>query len=116
MNIRTVTGRGLALAALTAGVVPLGAAPASASPDCSLNKVIYYSLPSIEAYASVHCVSTGQETPAAVQIQRWDAATGTWVTVASGTGAVDYLCVGTAVNTYRTGATTRDKSVTAPCG
>lgn len=41
---------------------------------------------------------------------------GTWVTLASGTGSAAYACVGTTTRTYRTGATVKDRSVTAACG
>ncbi|GAA1623668.1 hypothetical protein ACFQY4_14830 [Catellatospora bangladeshensis] len=116
MRVRNALGRGLGLVALAAGtVVGVTASPAAAAPDCIVIKDISYYSGVIYAEADWFCYSTGQSTPWPVAIQRQDAS-GTWVTLASGTGSAAYACVGTTTRTYRTGSTVKDRSVTAPCG
>lgn len=116
MSIRSTVARSLALIALSAGaLVAVGGAPAAAAPDCIVIKSIYHDSTYIYAEADRYCYSTGESTLWPVDIQRQNAA-GTWVTLASGMGSAYYGCVGTATNTYRTGLTIKDRSVTAACG
>ena len=101
-----------------AGTATVVAPAAHAAPTCFPIYYIEHSttpFSHIFSEADMYCENgTGYLLPA--KIEKYDAATGTWTVVASGTGNAVYTCAGTATRTYRTGSGVRHRSVTAACG
>jgi hypothetical protein len=101
-----------------AGIATVAAPTAHAAPACFPIYNIAHSttpFPHIFSEADVYC-ENGTEYPLTANIEKYDAATGTWTVVASGTGNAVYTCSGTATRSYRTGSGVRHRSVTAACG
>ena len=119
VSAKKVIAGGLTALAAAVTMAVAAAAPAAAAPDCYIIKGIGAGNGFIFAESEIYCESTGASTPRWIEIRRQDSS-GAWITLAGGTGYVEYYCVGTATNTYHTNGTAeyrdRVRSVTANCG
>jgi hypothetical protein len=61
----------------------------------------------LHAWYQRECYNPEYVTPLPVSIQRYNRSTGTWTTVASGTGEATYVCHFSTTNTYRSTATSQ---------
>jgi hypothetical protein len=110
---RLITALALTAGAAGVALVPAQAATAGPPPLCSREYDLQKFPASIRAYGFRDCEGQPAQ-PVAVSIQRFDPASGTWKTVAVGSGEAKFNCFGTEKRTYRH-AQQPDLKITANC-
>jgi hypothetical protein len=113
MRIRHRAAAALAGLALSAGAVVGLAAPAQAlPPGCKVIDQLTQSGGTLIGLFYRSCPDSG-ETFYPLQIRQYNAATGAWQVVATGTGDAEYTCAGTTAHQYQSGGTA---PLTFACG